>query len=368
MAKKASLDQTTAWIIAVLTSGAIFGGGYALLNRFAKSAHGPQPEFDVRAMEDPDSAVGHETGSDHGKQDSHGEKATHGEKGSHDEHGASDHGTATGEHESPSHEASDEPHGEGEKEHAASPAEHKEPAHGAKGEHHSSAGKDPHWGYDGENGPEMWGKLAPNFVDCQDGRTQSPINFESATVDHSLRPLQFSYISGETRMENNGHTIGQKFGDGNYLTFNGNRFGLVGFHFHAPSEHTVGGVPYEMEMHLVHKDARGNLAVVGVFLEESDVPNKEFDTVLKSLPNKPGSSGPEIEVNPLALLPAERGYFAYKGSLTTPPCSEGVQWLVLRKSVRLSSKQIDAFTQLFSKNARPTQPVFSRKVNKSASS
>jgi carbonic anhydrase len=343
MANRLGLDQKAAWIIAIISSSAVFSGGYSLLKRITKN-HTEAVEHSAGTEEG-----GH--GEDHEKSDSadHGDHATKGHQNSDD-------------HESKHEESS---HGN---EQSQQPGDdHKDLAHSQAVEKHDGPKHDVHWTYEGENGPGMWGKLSPNFVDCQDGHKQSPINFENIKSQQELRPLMFSYMSSKTKLENNGHTIGPKFDPGNYLTFNGERFGLVGFHYHMPSEHLVGGVPYEMEIHLVHKNEHGNLAVVGIFVEEGGHSNSLLEKISMELPTKAGSSGPDTMINPKDFLPDDTAYFAYPGSLTTPPCSEGVQWLVVKKSIRASSKQIGMFADRYHNNARPAQPLHGRTIARSAS-
>lgn len=335
MSKKLGLDQTTAWIIAVVTAGAAFGGGYSLLKHFAK----------VQGSE-------HALSSDHHTESDAAEAGHHdGAANEHSGHGP-DTAISNGHASTDSHETKDI--------HDQDAAESKVGGHGA-------SKHEVHWAYEGENGPEMWGKLSPSFVDCQDGRKQSPVNLEQAKVQIDLRPLQFSYQPTEIILENNGHTIGPKLSADNYLTAGGHRFSLVGFHFHAPSEHLVDGVPYEMELHLVHKDDQGRLAVVGIFIEESAKANLALDKIWRELPEQSGDRVPEVTINPKDLLPKDTGYYSYQGSLTTPPCSEGVSWYVIRNAVPASSNQIDKFTRIFRNNARPAQPLHGRTILRSAS-
>jgi len=219
----------------------------------------------------------------------------------------------------------------------------------------------PHWTYDGEEGPENWGELAPEFALCGEGRAQSPIDIHDAQ-SANLADIAFDYAEVPLAIFNNGHTIQVNYAEGSSITYNENTYALAQFHFHHPSEHTIGGQPAAMEIHFVHKDAAGNLAVVGVMLVEGAADNAAYAPIFDNLPAEQSdpAASPAESINAADLLPAEALYFTYTGSLTTPPCSQGVRWLVLTEPIELSAAQIEAFAAIFEGNARPVQPLNER--------
>jgi carbonic anhydrase len=219
----------------------------------------------------------------------------------------------------------------------------------------------PHWGYGGEHGPEKWGDMEAGFSGCKLGKEQSPIDIRNATKS-ALPALDIKYTKSSAEVVNNGHTIQVNLVDGGVLNLDGVSYKLVQFHFHAPSEERIGGKAYSMVAHLVHQNAEGKLAVVAVLLKEGKA-NAALDPVFKNLPQTEGSKKTlGADFNAAELLPAERGYFRYVGSLTTPPCSEGVRWQVLKQPIEVSKAQIAAFRKLYNMNARPVQPLNGRKV------
>jgi carbonic anhydrase len=219
----------------------------------------------------------------------------------------------------------------------------------------------PHWAYEGEVGADHWGELSKDFALCADGSAQSPINITDATA-LDLTTIGFDY--GETALNifNNGHTIQVGVDEGSSITHNEIAYNLLQFHFHHPSEHTIDGEAAAMEIHFVHMDPNsGNLAVVGVMLTESEDDNAAYADIFSNLPTEAGDpQASDITLNLDDLLPTERTYFTYNGSLTTPPCSEIVRWLLLDTPVELSAAQIDAFGSIFEANARPVQPLNDR--------
>jgi carbonic anhydrase len=219
----------------------------------------------------------------------------------------------------------------------------------------------PHWGYGGAHGPEKWGDMEAGFAGCKLGKEQSPIDIRNATKS-ALPRLDFKYTKSSAEVVNNGHTIQVNLADGGVLSLDGVPFKLVQFHFHAPSEEKIDGKAYSMVAHLVHQSAEGKLAVVAVLFTEGQA-NAALDPVFKNLPKSEGSKKKlDANFNPAELLPAERGYFKYVGSLTTPPCSQGVRWQVLKQPIEVSKAQVAAFRKLYNMNARPVQPLNGRKV------
>jgi len=221
-----------------------------------------------------------------------------------------------------------------------------------------------HWDYKGEAGPAAWGGLKAEFSLCGSGKRQSPIDIrDGIAVD--LEPVQFDYRAGAFRVIDNGHTVQVNVASGNFINVAGRRWELVQFHFHRPSEERIDGRQFDMVAHLVHKDSDGKLAVVAVLLDRGSI-QPIIQTVWNNLPLEKGeesSSRAVIDLN--HLLPPDRRYFTYMGSLTTPPCSEGVLWMVMRQPVPVSQEQIDIFARLYPMNARPVQQASGRLIKQS---
>lgn len=228
-----------------------------------------------------------------------------------------------------------------------------------------AAGPQAHWGYQGEHAPEHWAEMDPGFETCALGHMQSPIDIHNA-LPADLPKIGFEYHAGPAEDANNGHTVQVNLPDSGGIDIGGTHYALVQFHFHTPSEEKIDGEAYPMEMHLVHKDADGHLAVVAVMLKEGSE-NEALEEIFDALPKAEGDKHALEALDPAALLPAERGYYAYTGSLTTPPCSEGVRWQVLKRPIEVSESQIEAFRKLFPANARPVQPLNGREVRESRS-
>lgn len=228
--------------------------------------------------------------------------------------------------------------------------------------------KEIHWSYEGEGGPANWGKLRPNFGLCAAGKRQSPIDLREGIIKVELEPIKFAYQPSLVRVSDNGHTIQVTVGEGSSITVMGHTYDLVQFHFHRPSEERLNGRAFDMVVHLVHKDADGNLAVIAVLLERG-VEHPAIQTVWNYMPLEAGLDvePPGVTIDPGHLLPPpdKRAYYTYMGSLTTPPCSEGVLWMVFRQPVQVSKEQISVFSRLYRNNARPVQPVNNRLVKES---
>lgn len=226
-----------------------------------------------------------------------------------------------------------------------------------------SAQEEPvHWTYEGEEGPEHWGEINEDYALCGAGKTQSPINISSA-YSTDIIDISFDYSESALNILNNGHTIQVNYDAGSSITYNGVTYDLLQFHFHHPSEHTVEGVATPLEVHFVHRDADGNLAVVGVMLAEGEADNAAFAAVFASLPaEKSEVETLDATISAADMLPQTATYFTYSGSLTTPPCSEGVRWLVMQEPVTLGAAQIEAFSTIFELNARPVQSLNARDI------
>lgn len=217
------------------------------------------------------------------------------------------------------------------------------------------------WSYAGENGPEHWGDLDPAYAACVDGQRQSPINLVNASQE-DMANIAFHYQPTETRILNNGHTVQVNYDPGSYIEFDGQRYDLAQFHFHTPSEHAVDGERYPAELHLVHKNALGQLAVVAVFLEEGDE-NLALKPVWDHLPaTEQPATATGTSINAGDFLPAGHTTYRYDGSLTTPPCTEGVTWLLMTEPVTLSEAQITSLQDVIHENARPLQVLNGREL------
>ncbi len=228
--------------------------------------------------------------------------------------------------------------------------------------HHAKAA--PHWSYEGAGGPQAWARLQPEFAQCATGLRQSPIDIQGG-VRVQLDPIAFDYKPGAVRVIDNGHTVQVNVAPGSTLEILGRRYELKQFHFHRPSEERIDGKPFDMVVHLVHKDAEGRLAVVAVLLERGSA-QPVVQTVWNNLPLEKGDEVPvRAPLDPSGLLPAERGYYTYMGSLTTPPCSEGVLWMVMKTPQPVSAEQLGIFARLYPMNARPVQAPRGRLIKES---
>ena len=220
----------------------------------------------------------------------------------------------------------------------------------------------PHWTYEGKEGPAAWGKLDSTFAACSIGHTQSPIDIQGAK-SADLPALKFDYKAVPLNIVDNGHTIQINYPAGSTLTVGDKTYALKQFHFHHPSEEHVNGHGYAMVAHLVHADSEGHLAVVAVLLDKG-ADNPLIAALWKNLPSEKGKASdvPTVTVDVNELLPADRGYFTYAGSLTTPPCSEGVTWFVLKHPSTISEGEVAAFAKVYPTNARPIQPANNRDI------
>jgi carbonic anhydrase len=225
-------------------------------------------------------------------------------------------------------------------------------------------GGEVHWSYDGETGPQAWGQLKPEFNVCAIGKRQSPINIEdSGTLHGPAEPLMFNYTPSNGVVVNNGHTIQVDLQGENTLRVRGMVYKLVQFHFHSPSEEQVNYRNAAMVAHLVHKSNDGQLAVVAVLLDPGAA-NALINKVWTYMPLDANDRVrlPVDIVDMNELLPKDQRYFQFMGSLTTPPCTEGVLWMVLKQPTQISKDQIRLFQQLYPNNARPVQPINGRPV------
>ncbi len=225
-----------------------------------------------------------------------------------------------------------------------------------------------HWSYEGETGPEHWGELDPSYSACINGNEQSPINIEFSQVktNERLENIQIQYKPTPFSLVNNGHTVQANASPPtNSIVVEGNEYKLAQFHFHTPSEHQLNGQPYDMELHLVHQDANGKLAVLGVMIQEGKESEK-LASIWDALPKEETEKDVTVEeeVDLQALLPVDQTSFHYNGSLTTPPCAEEVKWIIFEQPMEMSKEQIQAFQQIFPDNHRPVQSLNEREIIK----
>ena len=267
--------------------------------------------------------------------------------------------TKAGAHEAPAHAPASR--------HAASPSlqhivdEHRQAKAGGGGHAHAES---PHWAYGGDGGPAAWGKLKAEFAKCASGTRQSPIDIRGG-IAVDLDPVQFDYKPSAFSVLDNGHTVQVNLPPGNAIQVQGRRYELVQFHFHRPSEERINGRQFDMVAHLVHKSLDGRLAVVAVLLDRGSA-HGAVQQVWNNLPLEKGEeNAAQAPLDLNQLLPQDRRYYTYMGSLTTPPCSEGVLWLVLQQPVPISPQQIDIFARLYPMNARPVQQAAGRLIKQS---
>jgi len=218
------------------------------------------------------------------------------------------------------------------------------------------------WAYQGKNGPLNWGKLDSAYKACSSGKEQSPIDIRGARLDKSLKPIEFHYLAGPMGLVNNGNTIQITPPAGSYIVVDGKRYDLVQFHFHHPGEEPVKGKLPDMSLHLVHKSADGKIVVVAVRLIEGHA-NAVLADLWEHLPKTAGATDTLAEsMSPAGFLPNDRGYWTYEGSLTAPPCTEGVRWFVFEQEVEISRDQLRSFASLYKVNSREVQPTHGRKI------
>ena len=226
----------------------------------------------------------------------------------------------------------------------------------------ATADEKAHWGYSGHEGPEHWGALDPAYALCAEGKNQSPIDLKGM-IESDLPPIAINYKPGGNEIVNNGHTIQVNYSPGSTIKVNGHAFELKQFHFHSPSENKIQGQSYPMEAHLVHADKEGNLAVIAVMFKTGEK-NAALEQVWAYMPDNAGAKdalSKRIDAN--TLLPHNHGYYRFNGSLTTPPCSEGVWWLLMKDLQIASKEQIQKFAKtMHGPNNRPVQPTNARPV------
>ena len=228
-----------------------------------------------------------------------------------------------------------------------------------------------HWGYEGEESPAHWAELSPAFALCAEGTHQSPIDLtapdtvEAIEVTRDYKPASLRVVRKEHVVDvlDNGHTIQVNYDQGSTLTLEGTEYELLQYHFHMPSEHTVDGRHAALELHLVHRSDAGELAVIGVLVDEGEY-NAVIAPLVDALPAEPGDTV-QLEHGTFdvdGLIPFDPRYYRYEGSLTTPPCTEGVQWLVMVRQGHASAEQLARFAAVMPENNRPVQPRNARRL------
>jgi carbonic anhydrase len=221
-----------------------------------------------------------------------------------------------------------------------------------------------HWSYSGATGPAKWGTLEKGFLQCKTGQAQSPIDIPDASARKGdLAPLLFNYKVSPLKIIDNGHSIQVDYAPGSFLTWEGKRYELVQFHFHKPGEEKIDGKGHDMDAHLVHQGPDGKLVVLAIELDAGKE-NRLIKTLWDNLPKEKGrqSSVEAVKINAVDLLPENKGYYTFAGSLTTPPCSEEVTWIVLKTPVQVSADEIARFGRIYPMNARPIQPLNARDI------
>ena len=228
----------------------------------------------------------------------------------------------------------------------------------------ASAQSGAYWDYYGKTGPLAWGRLDPAYQACSKGHEQSPIDIRGARLNKALQPIEFHYIAGPVKVENDGRMIIVHVNPGSYIVAGGMRYDLKRFEFHHPSEEAVRGKLTDLGVELIHEGSDGKMAVVDIRLAmDRGSPNAVLAMLWPHLPKKPGTTQAVSEmVNAGGFLPADRGYWTYTGSLTTPPCTEGVHWFVFEDDISLSLEQLRAFEMLFRMNSRPLQETHGRRI------
>jgi carbonic anhydrase len=220
------------------------------------------------------------------------------------------------------------------------------------------------WSYFGRTGPLNWGRLDPAYRTCSVGHDQSPVDIRGAHLNKGLPPIEFHYMGGSVTLENTGNTVRVHVNRGSYIVYDGVRYDLEQFHFHHPSEEAVHGKLTDMVVHLVHQSTDGKTAVVAVrFTMDRGDPNPLLAALWPHLPQRAGQEEKiDDMINPGGFLPADHGYWTYIGSLTAPPCTEGVRWFVFEDVLSLSRAQLQTFTRIFPMNSRPLQDLHGRRI------
>ncbi|MFZ0395870.1 MAG: carbonic anhydrase family protein [Terracidiphilus sp.] len=220
------------------------------------------------------------------------------------------------------------------------------------------------WSYLGKDGPMNWGKLDPAYRACRDGHAQSPIDIRGAHLNKALPALEFHYIGEAMTVENNGLSIVVHPDPGSSFTYDGVRYDLKEMVFHRPSETAVHGRLDDMDVEFLHQSRDGQQAVIEVRLVvDMGEANATLAMLWGHLPANPGATERITDmVNPGGLLPGDYGYWTYTGSLSTPPCTEGVRWFVMEQELSVSRTQLQQYTDMFRVSSRPLQDGHGRRI------
>jgi len=237
--------------------------------------------------------------------------------------------------------------------------------HGDKAAAHNDnkAAHTSHWSYEGNTGPAHWNHVSPDYALCATGKKQSPINITNSEKA-DLPALEFNYKPIPLAIQNNGHSIKMPADTAGTLTIGKDTYKLLQFHTHSPSEMTIDGKPADMVIHMVHQNTKGELAVVAIHFKVGDTANPVIEQLWKVMPKTAGKvqSHDKVQIDVNQLLPTDQNYYAFEGSLTTPPCSEGVRWMVLKQKVSISAEQLAQHKALYPNNVRPVQALNGRKI------
>jgi carbonic anhydrase len=228
----------------------------------------------------------------------------------------------------------------------------------------SAAAQSTPWDYAGKRGPLVWGRLDPAWKVCADGHQQSPVDIRGAHLDKALQPIEFHYIAGPVTLVNDGRTVSATVDPGSYIVAGGVRYQFKRFEFHHPSEEAIKGKLADLEVDLIHEGADGKTAIIAIrFNQERGDPNAVLAQLWPHLPKAANASQKvSDEVNAAGFLPGDRGYWTYMGSLTSPPCTEGVRWFVYEDELTISRDQLRTYTSLFRMNSRPLQDLHGRSI------
>ncbi|RKZ41473.1 MAG: carbonate dehydratase [Gammaproteobacteria bacterium] len=218
------------------------------------------------------------------------------------------------------------------------------------------------WSYEGKTGPQYWDCLSEEYALCGSGQQQAPIDI-TESIKADLPPLEFNYSPMGLIIENNGHSVQITADKGGFLKIGDNAYQLLQFHSHTPSEEAFKGKRADMVIHFVHQNIQGQLAVVALLLNVTETPNPVIETLVQAMPKTPGQPQEhDVQIDINQLLPKDKNYYTFEGSLTTPPCSEGVKWIILRQPISISAAQLSLYHTVHPQNARPLQPLNDRKV------
>ena len=230
--------------------------------------------------------------------------------------------------------------------------------------HLSAAAADSMWDYAGSAGPSSWAQMSADYAKCASGARQSPIDIRDG-IKVDLDPVQFDYKASAFRVVDTGHTVHVNVDAGSSIEVMGRHYALTGFDFHHPAEERIDGKSFEMSVHLIHRDLEGRLAVVAILFERGAA-QPVVQSIWNNLPLERGDEvAAKASLNLNDLLPTVRGYYTYMGSMTTPPCTEGVLWMVMKAPMPVSPEQIAIFARLYPMNARPVQSAAGRLIKES---